>query len=273
MGRDGLVEVHEYRCAACAGDRPQDDQFVRASIAIVRSGAFAIRSDRGARLLTPGFLLLGNAGQHYEASHDHAGGDRCLVFSFEARVLENLAGSMRRGAERRPFEVNVLPPLPRADAFRFVAEERLSSNSAQLGLEEIGLALAAYVIGEAGKGKPRPSASARGDLRAREQVLAAIAQIEQCAEQELSLADLSESAGLSPFHFLRLFKRETGVTPYRFLVQARIRNAIEMLRDTEQPITSIAYDVGFGDLSNFINAFRREVGCSPRQYRNCGLPR
>jgi AraC family transcriptional regulator len=272
LGRDGLVEIHEYRCAACAGDRPQDDQFGRASIAIVRSGAFAIRSDRGARLLTPGFLLLGNPGQHYEASHDHAGGDRCLVFSFEARVLENLADSLRRGADRRPFEVNVLPPLPRADAFRFVAEERTRSSSPPLGLEEIGLSLAAYVLGEAGNGAPRPRASARDDLRAREKVLAAIAQIEQRAEQELSLADISEAVGLSPLRFLRLFKRETGVTPYRFLVQARIRNAIEMLRDTSEPVTSIAYDVGFSDLSNFINAFRREVGCSPRRYRNSGVP-
>ncbi|MHB8383927.1 MAG: helix-turn-helix transcriptional regulator, partial [Candidatus Binataceae bacterium] len=71
---------------------------------------------------------------------------------------------------------------------------------------------------------------------------------------------------------IRIFKRETGVTPYHFLLQTRIRNSIEFLRDTAQPITGIAFDVGFSDLSNFINAFRREVGCSPREYRKSGAP-
>ena len=140
-----------------------------------------------------------------------------------------------------------------------------------LGLEELGLSLAEYVIREVGTGVPRPRMAAQDDLRAREQVLAAIARIEQYANEELCLADLAQSASLSPFQFLRLFKRTTGVTPYRFLLQARIRQAIILLRDTAAPVTGIAYDVGFGDLSNFINAFRREVGCSPRQYRKSGL--
>jgi AraC family transcriptional regulator len=272
LGRDGMVEVHEYRCAACAGSRPQADQFGRASIAIVRSGVFAIRSDRGTHLLTPGFLLLGNPGQHYEASHDHAGGDRCLVFSFRDRVVEDLAESIHRGVRRAPFKLNVMPPMPRAEALRLAAEDRLDSGAAPMGLEEVALALAALVIEQAGAGAPRPASSLRDDRRARERILAAIATIEQCAERDLSLADLSAAAGLSPFQMVRIFKRVTGVTPYRFLLHTRIRNAIEMLRDTSAPITSIAYDAGFGDLSNFINAFRREVGCSPRRYRDAGPP-
>jgi AraC family transcriptional regulator len=272
LGRASMVEVHEYRCAACAGSRPQADQFLRASIAIVRSGVFAIRSDRGSNLLTPGFLLLGNPGQHYEASHDHAGGDRCLVFSFRDRVIEELAAAMRRGMHREPFSRNVMPPMPRADALRLAAEDRLGSDAPAMALEEVALALAAHVLEQAGAGAPRIASSPRDDRRARERVLAAIAQIEERAEQELSLADLSEAAGLSPFQLVRTFKRITGVTPYRFLLQTRIRNAIEMLRDTALPVTSIAYDVGFGDLSNFINAFRREVGCSPRRYRSAGPP-
>ncbi len=267
-----MVEVHEYHCAACAGSRPQADQFGRASIAIVRSGVFAIRSDRGAHLLTTGSLLLGNPGQHYEASHDHAGGDRCLVFSFRDRVIEDLAGAMRRGVRREPFSRNVMPPMPRAEALRLAAEDRLDCDGAPMGLEEVALALAACVLEQAGAGSPRPASPSRDDRRTRERILAAIAAIQQRAEHDLSLADLSKVAGLSPFQLVRTFKRTTGVTPHRFLLQTRIRNAIEMLRDTTAPVTSIAYDVGFGDLSNFINAFRREVGCSPRRYRSSGPP-
>jgi AraC-like DNA-binding protein len=266
---DGLVQLREYHCAVRAGDPPEEEQFGRASIAIVRSGVFGVRSDRQSKLLTTGFLLLGNSGQSYETSHDHGGGDRCLVFDFQEAVVEELAESMRRSAGRRPFATNVLPPMPRAEAIWHLAEERLSSGSDTIGLEELGLSLAEHVIEQAGSGAPRPAE--HDDLRARERVLAAIARIEEYSNEELCLADLASSTGQNQFQFLRRFKRETGVTPYRFLLQARIRQAIALLRDTSEPITGIAYDVGFGDLSNFINAFRREVGCSPRQFRKSGL--
>jgi AraC family transcriptional regulator len=269
--RDGLVQVREYQCAADVGDKPQADQFGRTSIAIVRSGVFAVRSGKHSELLTTGFLLLGNAGQRYEVSHEHGGGDSCLVFTFLETVVEDIAASMRRGAERDPFAVNVIAPRPRADAIMRLALQRLCSGAPVIGLEELGLALADYALAEAGAGAARPTPGTENP-RAREQVLAAIARIEDHAHEDLDLGGLAQAVGLSPIHFLRTFKRQTGVTPYRFILQTRIRNAIELLRDTSEPVTGIAFDVGFGDLSNFINAFRREVGCSPREYRKSGVP-
>ena len=266
---EGLVRVREYRCTACEGDPPQSEQFERPSISVVRSGVFGIRTDRRVQLLSTGFLLLGNPRQNYEASHDHGVGDRCLVFDFQPSVIDDLAGSLRTGVKRNPFAVNVLPPHPRADAFRRLAEERLASASSTLGIEELGLALAASVLAWGGTGDAR-SRTPRDGPKARQKVLAAITRIEQASAGNLRLADLAAGAGLDPFSFLRLFKRETGVTPYRFLLQTRLRRAIELLRDTSRPITDIAFDVGFGDLSNFINAFRREVGVSPRGYRRAG---
>jgi AraC family transcriptional regulator len=268
--REGLVRVREYRCTACAGDPPQSEQFDGASIAVVRSGVFGIRTDKRTQLLSTGFLLLGNAGQNYEASHDHGVGDRCLVFDFREGTIEELAGALRKGSGPRPFAINVLPPHPRADAFRRLAEEKLGREGLSMGVEELGLGLAACVLAWSGKGTARSQTQRRDGRRAREKVVAAISRIEQASADDLGLSDLAEQAELDPFSFLRLFKQETGVTPYRFLLQTRIRRAIELLRGTARPVTEIAFDVGFGDLSNFINAFRREVGISPRRYRQDG---
>jgi AraC-like DNA-binding protein len=269
---DGLVRVREYDCTACAGDPPEAEQFARASIAIVRSGVFGIRTGRRTQILSTGFLLVGNARQNYEASHEHGAGDRCLVFDFEEGAVEDLAESLRRGASLCPFAANVLPPHPRVDALRLLAQEEFGANGA-MGLEELGLSLAAHVLELSGTGSARSSSEVADNRRARHQIAAAIAHIERSSSDELRLSELAAAAGLSPFHFLRLFKRETGVTPHRFLVQTRIRRALELLRETARPITHIAFDVGFADLSNFINAFRREVGCSPRHYRQSGLAR
>jgi AraC-like DNA-binding protein len=266
-----LVRVREYRCTACEGDPPRAEQFDGASIAVVRSGVFGVRTDKHTQLLSAGFLLLGNAGQNYEASHDHGVGDVCLVFDFPGGVIDELAGSLRRGAAtRRPFAVNVLPPHPRVDALRRLVEEEVALGEGAGGLEELGLSLAAHVVRMSDSGALRASSGAPDTRRGRDAILAAIARIEQSAAGELRLSELAASAGLSPFHFLRLFKRETGLTPHRFLVQTRIRHAVELLRETSRTVTEIAFEVGFGDLSNFINAFRREVGIPPRSYRTLG---
>lgn len=142
------------------------------------------------------------------------------------------------------------------------------SGAPLIGLEELALLLASDVLREAGKGALRSRPTGCDDARARGRTGAAIELLEQSGSEELRLAEIAKHVGLSPYHFLRLFKRECGVTPYQFLIRLRIRRAIQLLRDTKRPVTEIAYQVGFSDLSNFINAFRREVGCSPRQFRN-----
>jgi AraC-like DNA-binding protein len=64
-----------------------------------------------------------------------------------------------------------------------------------------------------------------------------------------------------------LFERVLGVTPHQYLVRARLRQAARLLADDSLSITQIAYDVGFGDLSNFVRTFRRAAGVSPRGFR------
>jgi AraC-like DNA-binding protein len=82
-----------------------------------------------------------------------------------------------------------------------------------------------------------------------------------------TLAHLAGTANMSPYHFLRTFKSITGVTPHQWLLRARLRDAAKRLANSRAPITAIALDVGFEDLSNFIRSFRAEFGLSPRRYR------
>lgn len=87
------------------------------------------------------------------------------------------------------------------------------------------------------------------------------------ADGPRTLAELADGAGLSPYHFLRTFKHVTGVTPHQWLLRARLREAARRLAAGRDPVTDIALDVGFGDLSNFMRSFRAEFGISPRRYR------
>ena len=85
--------------------------------------------------------------------------------------------------------------------------------------------------------------------------------------RELRLAELSGLVHMSPYHFARLFKRSTGVSPHRFLVQRRIEQARALLAAQPLPIAEIARSVGFRTPSHFATTFRRVSGITPSAYR------
>jgi AraC-like DNA-binding protein len=111
--------------------------------------------------------------------------------------------------------------------------------------------------------KNERSISARDRRRAVEAAL----WLEAHAGEDVSLEDAARAAGLSPFHFLRLFSAVVGATPHQYLVRLRLARAARLLAEEERPVTDIAFDCGFADLSNFVRTFRRAAGVSPREFR------
>jgi AraC-like DNA-binding protein len=91
--------------------------------------------------------------------------------------------------------------------------------------------------------------------------------IDAHSQEAIDLERAASEAGLSAFHFLRLFANVLGVTPHQYLVRSRLRHAARLLADDDRSITDVAFDVGFGDLSNFVRTFHRAAGVSPRRFR------
>ena len=85
--------------------------------------------------------------------------------------------------------------------------------------------------------------------------------------EPVPLKELASIARLSPFHFARAFKQSFGMPPHRYHLERRIARARSLLAEPARPVTSIAFQVGFADLSSFTAAFRRVTGASPSQYR------
>jgi len=86
-------------------------------------------------------------------------------------------------------------------------------------------------------------------------------------DQNLSLKDLAAASYLSTFHFARLFKKITGVTPHNYLAAVRTRKAQLLLADHSLSINSIAAQVGYLSSSHFTKAFRTATGTTPREFR------
>jgi len=250
--------VVDIVCTSGPRDHPFEERQRTASISLVRSGIFAYRSEGGVSLLSAGSWLLVNAEQTFECSHQHGEGDRCLSFQFEPELFERLAHDA--GAARTRFAHHRLPPLRRLAALTARAE---AAGQRDDSFEEIALELAGAVIPVAGE--TRAYASPKNADPGR--IAPVLRRLEADFEAPHSLSELACSAGLSRYHFLRIFKGVTGITPHQWLLRTRLRKAAHLLVTTGDAVTDIALDVGFEDLSNFIHSFRAELGVSPRRYR------
>ena len=85
--------------------------------------------------------------------------------------------------------------------------------------------------------------------------------------EPLDVPHLAAIAHLSASQFGRVFKSVYGETPHRYLQRRRVERAMTLLRQTDRPVTDIAWDVGFASLGTFSRTFSNVVGCSPTEFR------
>jgi len=253
--------VEDVICTHGPRDRSFEEQHSRVVIAIVAAGTFQYRAGTSrAEMMTPGSLVLGGAGQFFECGHEHGWGDRCISFGFDPDYFERIAGGCGTG-----FGVARVPAVGElsdvvARACRAVLGGKTDS------FEELGIRLAAHAVelapGLSPGGALPPGASAR--------VSRVLRRIEREPDTDLSIAALAVEARLSPYHFLRTFEMLTGVTPHRYVLRSRLREAAVRLGSSPEKVLDIALDCGFGDVSNFNRAFRTEFGVNPRAWRTSG---
>src|SRR5438128_9015757 len=251
------ISVTEFRCTAESGAKPFAERFASHSISYVRKGSFGCHCRGRFHELVAGSILVGHPGDEYVCTHDHTVGDECLSFFLGEELVDAI------GDRRAIWQVGALPPLPELMVLGELAQTA-ADGSSDVGLDEIGHLLAArFVEAVSGRKTKKLTASLRDRRRAVESAL----WIDANSHRAITLDDAADQAGISPFHFLRLFSDVLGVTPHQYLVRSRLRHAARRLAYDDSPITDIAYDVGFGDLSNFVRTFHRASGASPMRFR------
>ena len=248
--------VQDIVCTCGPRDHEAEEVTSTSSLALVLSGSFVVRDKHGTSLLSEGSYLLINAEHCFACSHRHGEGDRCLSFRFEPEVFARLA----HDAGARPaFSHNRLPPL--RDLSGLTARARQGMGEPEI-MEEVAFELAGSAISLAGRTRQGPSPSQHHG-----RITEVVRYMAARSAAPHKLTGLASMARMSPYHFLRTFRAVTGVTPHQWLLRTRLRDAAERLANTHTPVTNVALDVGFDDLSNFTRSFRAEFGASPREYR------
>ena len=255
--RRGAVAVTDYRCPTDVAGEPFVEVHGGFTISYVREGSFTYRLRGDAFELVAGSVLVGRPGDEYVCTHEHSGGDECLSFELAPALVDAI------GAPDAVWRAGGVPPLPELMVLGELAQSA-AEGASDVGLDEVGVTFASrFAELVSGRTPKRPEAGARDRRRAVEAAL----WIDEHSDEPLDLESTARAAGLSAFHFLRLFANVLGVTPHQYLVRSRLRHAARLLADHDAPVTDVALDVGFGDLSNFVRTFHRAAGVSPRAFR------
>lgn len=252
------VSVIDYRCSMGPDDKPYVEQHRHHSLSYVRRGTFAYECRGTSHDMVPGSIMVGHADDEYVCSHHHhICGDECLSIQFSRETADTIT------RDENLWRTRYAPPLPELMVLAELAEAAASRTN-DIGADEAALLFAARFADLVAGRKPQArTIKARDRRRAVEAAL----WIEANASDDIKLDDAARQSGLSTFHFLRLFSDTLGATPHQYLVRSRLRHAARLLADDTHSITDIAFDVGFGDLSNFVRTFHRAAGVSPRHSR------
>ena len=251
----GLYGAGEASCRSDPAASRLESCYAHPSIGVVVSGQFDYRSPIGAAEARPGVVLFGNAGEDFNYRYLDDAGVRRIVVALDMSLMAEVADDCR--CKDAAFPAAGLR-ASRAATPVYAAVRRLASGREPDEEAAIRLITASF------KALSRAAAPMGPEPRRVREVATLI---DAYPAEPLSLGQMAAMAGLSRYHFIRAFHAATGETPRQYQIAARLRAAADRLMDTREPITTIALDVGFNDISHFNATFRRAFGTSPRSFR------
>jgi AraC family transcriptional regulator len=173
-----------------------------------------------------------------------------------AEMRELVAGTRRLEFRVLPGDGGIM-----ALGHLMLEEARTAREGAFASTDALAEALSVRLLRGFGAGDP--GLPSRGsDPR----IARAVDAVEDRFAEPLSIDELARAAGMSRYHFSRIFRAQIGQSPHQFLVATRVRRAAELLRRGRHSVTEAAFSVGFGDLGRFARAFRKQMGCAPSAF-------
>ncbi|MBR1283164.1 helix-turn-helix domain-containing protein [Bradyrhizobium sp. AUGA SZCCT0177] len=259
------VDVSEYHCAGRVVHPLRHQTETRLSVVLEEVGGHCeprLREDQPCPIdYMPRHMHFAPAGLEMWGYNADARIVKDATLSFDLAVLgERLATGFNADA-------STAPRLRFADDRIWTLVRLLSDAvndpdpSAQLYGDGLVAAIAARLFAD----PPAPGADAKG--LAPHQLQRVIEYLNAHLPGRVELARLAELAGLSQSQFSRAFKASTGMAPYRWQLDARIRRAQALLIDTSASLDDVAEATGFADAVHFGRTFRKLTGATPAAWR------
>lgn len=228
------------------------------SASLVEAGSFEVQVGRKWWQLQPGDIFVTFPGLVYRCRHYGRADDRCLSVTYSHDFAPDIVD---RSATRNSIPT-VLPAGNRLKYLYGRMKAPGSDHSTTMAAE----AAAADVLGALQHPAEQKRLYREGQLAwYAERVDAARDLLERQFNQNHTLAALARNAGMSTFHFARIFSELAGRAPHQYLLERRLERAARRLREGAT-VTETCFAVGFQNLSHFIRSFERRYGFTPSAY-------
>jgi AraC-like DNA-binding protein len=231
---------------------------------VIEAGALGFRYRGEQVVAAPGQINLTIPGEAHDGFAACPQGWQYRMFYLDPSLLQRAASEIAGKPRELPFfKQGVIEDLPLAAELRSVHQAISGPHASLLEQQTRLLSFLTKMICRHAQDRPFP---AKVGIE-RGAVARARAYIYDNHSENVTLDDLSNIAGLSRFHFLRVFRKQVGLTPHAYLNQVRSLKAKEMLANG-LPIVQAALDTGFVDQSHLNRIFKKTYGVTPGKYRN-----
>ncbi len=267
LGWDGLhLELHQQPTFATDEHHHTMHVLACGSIGLSKQIAPGMRSLDGKRSRERrgiGDIAIIPAGVTHSCSWDTPA--QFMVLAVEPTLLKQIGQDWvnpdqiellpRFMSESDPFIQNLLVTLSQ--------EAEMGGMGSHLLIDSLKTALAVHLLRNHCVTRPKLTSDTNG----LSQVMLTLVQeyINNHLHQDLKLDRIAAIAQLSPYHFLRLFKRSMGITPHQYILQCRLKQAKYLLQHSELSLVEIAIQTGFCDQSHLTRYFKRCMGVTPKQ--------
>ena len=256
------------RCTDCRTSKPEYNATF--CISFVRKGNFLFNVFRRSLDSYTGCVLVTKPNYERTVTHTHDVPDECTIFEFKndffAALLEHY------GAipffQDNDWHSTLIKTSAELEFLHFhIIKLVLTRAGSKLQIDNAVIEVIEKVLSNITDYKPDLKINPRLKKNHLITLERAKEYIADHFTEDISLLQIATHCYVSPFHFSRLFKTFTSVSPHQYLLTLRLKNAELLLRNTAQPMADIAFTSGFNSVEHFTAAFKQKYNCPPATYR------
>jgi len=233
-------------------------------VGVIETGALGFYYRGENVVAAPGQINLVNPDEVHTGQAADESGWAYRMFYFDAELFENIAAQMADKKSALPFfQSGIIQDQPLAQELYQLHSRLESEPLSMLEKQSRLLILFQQLISRHADASPKITNIGNEKVSIRR----VMDFIYDNFHDDISIQQLAQMAHISPFHFIRVFSKQTGLAPHAFLMQLRVNKAKSLI-DKGQSLSQVASQTGFSDQSHLTRIFKRYLGYTPGQYRN-----
>jgi len=266
--------IGAFRCSTSSARFEDSGPIGGYLIVFPRTGVYITYAGGSPIVADPNVVMFYNHGQEYRRSKLSDRGDCSDWFAFEPQLVRDAIACHDPGVAGRSDRLFTLTHAP-SDPHTYVRQrhivERLlrAEPSDPMFVEEAMLSVLGAALDRAYRAwGQQPARAAAEPSKLSAELMHAVKELLAVSFRErLSLDDIARRVYCSPYHLCRLFHQQTGTTIHRYLVQLRLRTALEYVSEPGTDLATLGAELGFASHSHFTQAFRSVFGSAPSALR------